>query len=415
MENSILEELKGSVARGDVSRFIAMMFEFAVSKQASDIHIEPLSTVVIVRLRMDGILQKILEYPLTMHSGVVSKLKIMSNLKIDEQRIPQDGRINVRVKSGELDLRISSYPTINGEKIVIRILDKNKKLPALEELGIEGSNQDILLKALNNPVGILLTTGPTGSGKTTTLYTCLQRLNKEGVNIVTIEDPIEMKIDGLNQSQVQPQIGYTFASGFRSILRQDPDIIMVGEIRDQETMDVAIEAALTGHLVLSTLHTNSAAQTITRMIDMGEKSFLIGATVNAIIAQRLVRKICPYCKKSYTPTVEMFEEIKKTLSDVSKKELYARLPEDMITHVQLYKGEGCEKCEGTGYKGRIGLYEILVLDKDTKRMVLENKPADDIEKVAIRNGMISLKADGIIKAIGGKTTIEEVYRVVKGK
>jgi type II secretory ATPase GspE/PulE/Tfp pilus assembly ATPase PilB-like protein len=415
MENSILEELKGSVARGDVSRFIAMMFEFAVSKQASDIHIEPLSTVVIVRLRMDGILQKILEYPLTMHSGVVSKLKIMSNLKIDEQRIPQDGRINVRVKSGELDLRISSYPTINGEKIVIRILDKNKKLPALEELGIEGSNQDILLKALNNPVGILLTTGPTGSGKTTTLYTCLQRLNKEGVNIVTIEDPIEMKIDGLNQSQVQPQIGYTFASGFRSILRQDPDIIMVGEIRDQETMDVAIEAALTGHLVLSTLHTNSAAQTITRMIDMGEKSFLIGATVNAIIAQRLVRKVCPYCKKPYTPTVEMFEEIKKTLSDVSKKELYARLPEDMITHVQLYKGEGCEKCEGTGYKGRIGLYEILVLDKDTKRMVLENKPADDIEKVAIRNGMISLKADGIIKAIGGKTTIEEVYRVVKGK
>jgi len=415
MENSILEELKGSVARGDVSRFIAMMFEFAVSKQASDIHIEPLSTVVIVRLRMDGILQKILEYPLTMHSGVVSKLKIMSNLKIDEQRIPQDGRINMRVKSGELDLRISSYPTINGEKIVIRILDKNKKLPSLEELGIEGSNKEVLLQALNNPIGILLTTGPTGSGKTTTLYTCSQRLNKEGVNIVTIEDPIEMKLDGLNQSQVMPQIGYTFASGFRSILRQDPDIIMVGEIRDQETLDVAIEAALTGHLVLSTLHTNSAAQTITRMIDMGEKSFLIGATVNAIIAQRLVRKVCPYCKKPYTPTVEMFEEIKKTLSDVSKKELYARLPEDMITHVQLYKGEGCEKCEGTGYKGRIGLYEILVLDKDTKRMVLENKPADDIEKVAIRNGMISLKADGIIKAIGGKTTIEEVYRVVKGK
>jgi len=415
MENSILEELKGSVARGDVSRFIAMMFEFAVSKQASDIHIEPLSTVVIVRLRMDGILQKILEYPLTMHSGVVSKLKIMSNLKIDEQRIPQDGRINMRVKSGELDLRISSYPTINGEKIVIRILDKNKKLPSLEELGIEGSNKEVLLQALNNPIGILLTTGPTGSGKTTTLYTCLQRLNKEGVNIVTIEDPIEMKLDGLNQSQVMPQIGYTFASGFRSILRQDPDIIMVGEIRDQETLDVAIEAALTGHLVLSTLHTNSAAQTITRMIDMGEKSFLIGATVNAIIAQRLVRKVCPYCKKPYTPTVEMFEEIKKTLSDVSKKELYARLPEDMITHVQLYKGEGCEKCEGTGYKGRIGLYEILVLDKDTKRMVLENKPADDIEKVAIRNGMISLKADGIIKAIGGKTTIEEVYRVIKGK
>ena len=415
MENSILEELKGSVARGDVSRFIAMMFEFAVSKQASDIHIEPLSTVVVLRLRMDGILQKILEYSLTMHSGVVSKLKIMANLKIDEQRIPQDGRINVRVKSGELDLRISSYPTINGEKIVIRILDKNKKLPVLEDLGIEGSNQDILLKALNNPVGILLTTGPTGSGKTTTLYTCLQRLNKEGVNIVTIEDPIEMKLDGLNQSQVQPQIGYTFASGFRSILRQDPDIIMVGEIRDQETMDVAIEAALTGHLVLSTLHTNSAAQTITRMIDMGEKSFLIGATVNAIIAQRLVRKICPYCKKSYTPTVEMFEEIKKTLSDVTKKELYARLPEELISTVQLFKGDGCEKCEGTGYKGRIGLYEILVLDSDTKRMVLENKPADDIEKVAIRNGMISLKADGIIKAIGGKTTIEEVYRVVKGK
>ncbi len=405
------EQLELAVMQGDVPQFVRTLFDYALLKNASDIHIEPLSSVIVVRLRMDGMLQRVVEYQPSFHSGVVSKLKILANLKIDEQRIPQDGRINVRVSRGEMDLRVSTFPTINGEKVVMRVVDKSKKVPTFDMLGIEGYNRQVLDTSLNNPVGIILTTGPTGSGKTTTLYACLTKLNKEGVNIVTIEDPIEVKMDGLNQSQVQQQIGYSFASGFRSILRQDPDIIMVGEIRDQETLDVAIEASLTGHLVLSTIHTNSAAQTITRMIDMGEKNFLIAATVNVIIAQRLVRKVCEYCMTGYAPSVEMFQDIKKILQTVSKSELKDRIPPEKLTNVQLFHGKGCDKCEGTGYKGRIGLYEILLFDEEIKKMVINNVSASDIERTAIRKGMIPLLADGLLKAIKGLTTIEEVYRV----
>jgi type II secretory ATPase GspE/PulE/Tfp pilus assembly ATPase PilB-like protein len=243
----------------------------------------------------------------------------------------------------------------------------------------------------------------------------LQILNREGVNLVTIEDPIEIKIDGLNQSQVQPNIGYTFANGFRSILRQDPDIVMVGEIRDAETLDVAIEAALTGHLVLSTLHTNSAAQTITRMVDMGEKHFLIAATVNAIMAQRLIRKICTQCREAYAPTREMFEEIRRALSFVTVKEIHNRLSPDILKNVQLFRGKGCEACEGTGYKGRIGLFEILVFDEQTKKMVMNNTSSEELERAAIKKGMVPLLADGVMKVLEGKTTLEEVYRVVTRK
>lgn len=415
MNTETLEDLKTSITQGDIPRFVNDLFELAVTQGASDIHIEPLSEIVTVRFRLDGILKRIIDYAQSFHSAVVAKMKILANLKIDEQRIPQDGRINVQLPSGELDLRVSTFPTINGEKIVIRIVDKSKKIPTFDELGIEGYNRNLLEKSLENPVGILLTTGPTGSGKTTTLYACLQKLKKEGVNIVTIEDPIEIKIDGLNQSQVQPQIGYSFANGFRSILRQDPDIIMVGEIRDEETLDVAIEASLTGHLVLSTIHTNSAAQTITRMIDLGEKNFLIAATVNAIIAQRLVRKICQACQEPYLPTVEMFREIKRNLAMVKRSELLDRLSPDVLQEVRLFRGKGCEACQYSGYKGRIGLFEILVLDDETKQMVLDNRPADQIEILAVKKGMVPLQADGILKVLQGKTTIEEVYRVTSRK
>ncbi len=415
MSTELLQEMKTAITQGDIPVFVSKLFALANFQHASDIHIEPLSQTVSVRLRIDGNLRRILDYALSFHNAVVAKMKILANLKIDEQRIPQDGRINVQTEQGELDLRVSTFPTINGEKIVIRIVDKSKKIPSFDELGIEGYNRTVLERSLANPVGILLTTGPTGSGKTTTLYACLQRLKREGVNIVTIEDPIEIRIDGLSQSQVQPQIGYTFASGFRSILRQDPDIVMVGEVRDEETLDVAIEAALTGHLVLSTIHTNSAAQTITRMIDLGEKNFLIAATVNAIIAQRLVRRICDACKEPYQPSMEMFREIKRNLAILRREELAERLGQQVMKDVKLFKGTGCAVCEQSGYRGRIGLFEVLVLDEETKQMVLENQPADQIEKVSVKKGMVPLQTDGILKVLQGKTTIEEVYRVVSRK
>ena len=412
--SAVLEAIKSAAVQGDIPRFVTLIFEYAVSVGASDIHIEPKSSVISVRLRTDGVLKVIVQYSPSLHSGVVSKLKIMSNLKIDEQRIPQDGRLSTRLAHGEIDLRVSTFPTANGEKVVMRIVDKSKEIPQIKELGLEGYNQRVIEAAIDKPVGILLTSGPTGSGKTTTLYACLHRLNKDDVNIVTVEDPIEIQIDGLNQSQIQPNIGYTFAGGFRSILRQDPDIIMVGEIRDQETLSVAIEASLTGHLVLSTIHTNSAAQTVTRMLDMGEKAFLIAATVNAIIAQRLVRTICMDCRVAVNPTPEQFEEIRKVLSTVSPQEMSERLPPDIVKNVKLAVGKGCEKCDGTGYRGRVGIYEILVVDEEIKQLILNQATGTAIEQAAIRKGMVSLVADGLLKALEGRTTVEEVFRVAMG-
>src|SRR3989339_1341535 len=298
MDGEKLQQLQDAIIAGNIPQLVMSALSHAIESRSSDVHIEPEKNLVRVRFRIDGVLRRIVEYPLNIHPAVVSRIKIMSNLKIDEQRIPQDGRSQVTTADGrEMDLRISTLPTVNGEKVVMRLQDQSREIPDLPELGIDGSALKCIEESLQMPNGIILTTGPTGSGKTTTLYSALHRLNKPEVNILTIEDPVEIQMDGLNQSQVHPDINYTFAGGLRCALRQDPTIIMVGEIRDRETVDVAIEASLTGHLVLSTIHTNSAVETLTRIDNMGVPPFLMTSTINAIIAQRLVRRLCEKCRK----------------------------------------------------------------------------------------------------------------------
>lgn len=340
----------------------------------------------------------------------------MSNLKIDESRIPQDGRLSTTINTKSLDLRVSTLPTVHGEKIVMRIVDKSKSIPDLDQLGIEGKNRTLLEKAIALPNGIILTSGPTGSGKSTTLYSCLSRLNKPDVNIMTLEDPVENQIDGLNQSQVFPDIGYSFASGLRTALRQDPDIIMVGEIRDHDTINIAIEASLTGHLVVSTIHTNSAAETLTRIINMGIQPFLLPATINAIIAQRLIRKLCPHCKKPrklQDLAPELRASVEKAIKRTEKNELLTRIPSAILQNPLFYEATGCEQCDNIGYKGRVGIYEIMEITTNIKKMIIDGASATIINEVAIQDGMISLEQDGIIKALNGITSLEEVYAAAK--
>ncbi|MBS9775229.1 type II/IV secretion system protein [Candidatus Gracilibacteria bacterium] len=410
-----IEKLKDLVYKGDnIQEACDMIILAAVLGNSSDIHIEPLSSFVRLRYRLDGELKEILEYQPFLHSGIVARFKIMSELKIDESRVPQDGRISTTIEGKSLDLRVSTLPTVHGEKIVMRIVDKSKKIPELMTLGIDGQNLDLVKKAIALPNGIILTSGPTGSGKSTTLYSALTKLNKIGVNIMTLEDPVENQIDGINQSQVKPGIGYTFAYGLRTALRQDPDIIMVGEMRDKETVDIAIEAALTGHLVLSTIHTNSAAETITRMINMDVQAFLIPASVNLIIAQRLVRRLCD-CKKTVAINElgpEVLVKVKSALKVTSKQELGRRVAEELKAPV-FYEPVGCDKCDGDGYKGRVGLYEVLEITPGVKEMILSGASAFNINRQAIKDGMISLEQDGIMKALKGDTSLAEVYRVAK--
>ena len=388
----------------------------AVEMGSSDIHIEPLTHIIRIRYRVDGQLREILEYQPFLHQQIVARFKIMSNLKIDESRIPQDGRLSTTIGTKSLDLRVSTLPTVHGEKIVMRIVDKSKSIPDLNDLGIEGKNRTLLEKAISLPNGIILTSGPTGSGKSTTLYSCLSRLNKPDVNIMTLEDPVENQIDGLNQSQVFPDIGYSFASGLRTALRQDPDIIMVGEIRDHDTINIAIEASLTGHLVVSTIHTNSAAETLTRIINMGIQPFLLPATINAIIAQRLIRKVCPHCRKAIKlqdlPEPQR-KSVEKAIKKTDKNELLSRIPAETLQNPQFYEAVGCPECDNIGYKGRVGIYEILEITQNIKKMILDGASATMINEVAINDGMISLEQDGIIKALNGVTTLEEVYSAAK--
>ena len=381
---------------------------------SSDIHIEPLTHIIRIRYRVDGQLREILEYQPFLHQQIVARFKIMSNLKIDESRIPQDGRLSTTIGTKSLDLRVSTLPTVHGEKIVMRIVDKSKSIPDLNDLGIEGKNRTLLEKAISLPNGIILTSGPTGSGKSTTLYSCLSRLNKPDVNIMTLEDPVENQIDGLNQSQVFPDIGYSFASGLRTALRQDPDIIMVGEIRDHD--NIAIEASLTGHLVVSTIHTNSAAETLTRIINMGIQPFLLPATINAIIAQRLIRKVCPHGRKAIKlqdlPEPQR-KSVEKAIKKTDKNELLSRIPAETLQNPQFYEAVGCPECDNIGYKGRVGIYEILEITQNIKKMIIDGASATMINEVAINDGMISLEQDGIIKALNGVTTLEEVYSAAK--
>ena len=393
-----------------VAKIVEVILRNAIEGAASDIHIEPLEDKVRVRYRQDGILHNSLILPKKIGPAVVSRIKILSNLKIDEKRKPQDGRFRIIEKGKQIDLRVSSLPVSMGEKVVMRVLDKEKGLLDLENLGVTGRNYEIIKESIFEPYGMVLITGPTGSGKSTTLYAVLKILNKEGVNIITLEDPVEYAIEGINQSQVKPEIGYTFATGLRSILRQDTDIIMVGEIRDRETAELAVHAALTGHVVLSTLHTNDSVGAIPRLIDMGIEPFLIASSLRAVAAQRLVRRICELCKEEVKITEAIRNTIEKNLSQIpenQKKDL------DLSGGIKIYKGKGCLKCGGTGMKGRVGIFEVFYIDDEIINL-LGGKVEEEVLRKTVKNqGMITMKQDGILKVLKGITTLEEIERATE--
>lgn len=389
-----------------IAKIVSTILDFSVKGRASDIHIEPEETRTKVRYRIDGILQEKLSLPKTIHEALVSRIKILSEMKIDEKRIPQDGRFTFKSKNDEVDLRVSTLPTVFGEKVVMRLLKKTGGIPSLADLGFGGPQLKELEEAIAKPYGIVLITGPTGSGKTTTLYSILSRLNKPTVNIVTLEDPVEYQIAGINQVQINVQAGLTFATGLRAFLRQDPNIILVGEVRDKETTQLAIQAALTGHLVFSTLHTNNAATAIPRLIDLGAESFLIASVLTAILAQRISRKICPYCKVSFKAPDEITVNIKAVLGPLFPKK-YETQP------IQLSKGKGCHECNQTGYLGRIAIFEILKVTSAINQHILRQESAEEIEKTAKKEGFIKMVEDGYLKVLDGVTTMEEVLRVAE--
>ncbi|MFW6278620.1 MAG: GspE/PulE family protein [Bacillota bacterium] len=389
------DELKEMVEDAPIVRLTNMIINESIKLGASDIHIEPQEDEVRVRYRVDGVLQEGMSAPKHSQAALISRLKIVANLDITKRRIPQDGRVTISKKGMEIDMRVSTLPTINGEKVVIRLLNKDEKLMDINNLGFSATNYKKFAQLISQPHGIILATGPTGSGKSTTLFAALNKLNTLEKNIVTIEDPVEFQIKGINQVQAKSEVGRGFAETLRSILRQDPDIIMVGEIRDKETAQIAIRAALTGHLVLSTLHTNDAVSSITRLIDMGIPSYLVASTVKGVIAQRLVRRLCKKCSELYTPEPEEKEAL------------------DLNKNMELKRaGDGCTRCNNSAYKGRIALQEILVMDQVIKKMVLNDKDDQEIKNTAINRGMVTLKDDGKEKIISGLTSYEEMMRVI---
>ncbi|PIS07839.1 hypothetical protein COT78_01210 [Candidatus Berkelbacteria bacterium CG10_big_fil_rev_8_21_14_0_10_43_13] len=392
-----------------VPKVVAAIIDYALNNRSSDIHVEPEAKYLRIRCRVDGILRDILKLPVSDHAAFVSRIKIMSKLKIDEMRVPQDGRFDTVFDEREVDVRVSTLPTVHGEKIVMRILDKSQGILSLEDLGMQGSAFDKTIAAIAKPYGIILSTGPTGSGKSTTLYAILNRISMPGVNIVTLEDPVEYEIAGINQCQIKPEIGFTFASGLRSILRQDPNVIMVGEIRDAETATMAVHSALTGHLVLSTLHTNDTAGALPRLTNMGVEPFLITSSINLIIAQRLIRRICPKCKEEYKAPQRLFDQIKAELDKIPEANTKdrARIPAE----IKLFHGKGCSECNH-GFKGRVGIYEAMTMTPEIEEMATTKRPADEIKNASIKAGMITMKQDGILKAVAGETTIDEVYQAV---
>ncbi len=392
-----------------ITKIVDVVLRHAIESRASDIHIEPQENDLRIRYRVDGVLQSSLVVPKVVHPAIVSRIKILSNLKIDEQRLPQDGRFHMDVDRRSIDFRVSTLPNVNGEKVVMRILDKSGGVPTLEDLGLNALKLARFKDNISKPHGMVLVTGPTGSGKSTTLYAVLNILNKIGVNIVTLEDPVEYFIPGVNQSQINPDIGLTFASGLRSILRQDPNIIMVGEIRDRETAELAVHSALTGHLVFSTLHTNDAVGAIPRLIDMGIESFLLTASVNMVMAQRLVRKICSSCRKETAVLAEVREMMKTELKDLPAEEAKGV----DLKNMKIFAGKGCRICGNTGYSGRIALYEVLPLSEKIKELILNRESYAKLQEQARIEGMIGMKQDGLIKVLNGFTTVEEVLRVTK--
>ena len=378
-----------------IIKLVNILISEAVKDRVSDIHIEPEMDVLRVRYRIDGILHEVHSLPKKLQSAVVSRIKILAEMDIAESRRPQDGKIRVKLENKDLDIRVSTFPTVHGENVVMRLLDRSSILLGLKDLGFTKENLDIFSRLILQPNGIILITGPTGSGKTTTLYSALSTISSMEKNIITIEDPVEYELPLIRQTQVNPKADITFANGLRSILRQDPDVIMVGEIRDKETAEVAIQASLTGHLVFSTLHTNDAPSSLTRLIDMGLEPFLISSSLILIVAQRLVRQICPKCKEEYSPTPAALQDL------------------GLDAKTKFFRGKGCPACKNTGFLGRIGIFEVLVLNETIRKMVEERDSADVIKKKAIELGMKSLREDGLEKARLGLTTIEEILRVTE--
>lgn len=428
-------KLDEAIVQSDVVKIFDNLLTVGVEKWASDIHIEPMENYCRIRLRIDGIMEELVQYPKNLHESIISKFKIESGqMRPDEKRVPQDARVsNVTLTNKEIDLRANTLPTVRWEKLVMRIVDKSKDIPPLEELGIEWNNKNIIFRHLKYPNGIILMTGPTGSGKTTTLYACLEYVNTTQVNIITYEDPVENKMAGLNQAQIRSDIWFTFANGLRWWLRQDPDIIMVGEIRDQETLDMAMESAMTGHLVFSTVHTNSSSETITRVYNLWAKPYMLAGTFNLVMAERLVRKVCDHCKAKVTlkddPKLsyakESFrnfdkEQLKKEVMsrNISEQQRNEFINDGMVTigtGKDPETGAVCPICEGTGYKGRVGLFEMMDFDEEIKNLILDGKSAFEIENHALSKWMINLERDGVFKVIKGVTTLDEVYRYVKAK
>ena len=404
-----------------VIRIVEALLKHAILQEASDIHIEPDEKEVRIRYRIDGMLHDAMILPKTVLAGIVARIKILSNLKLDEHRLPQDGRFKIEQDGKRMAFRVSILPVYSGEKIVMRLLDESSKGLTLEGMGLWGEDLEKIHRAIKRPNGMILVTGPTGSGKTTTLYTVMDILNTPIVNISTVEDPIEYKMPRINQTQVNPQIGLTFSQGLRALLRQDPDIIMVGEIRDKETMEIAIHAAMTGHLVLSTLHTNSAAATIPRLIDMGAESFLIASTVNIVMAQRLVRKLCPDCRQNFNIDVDLLNSLGKEvdldriLSMAAKNNIIDKnvaVSKDW-SKINFFRAVGCDRCSGEGYKGRIGIFEVMEISDNIAKMVSTKSDSNEIEQTALDEGMMKMIEDGMIKVLQGTTSIEEILRVTK--
>lgn len=391
-----------------IIRIVETIIEYAYRNKASDVHLEPEETYSLLRFRIDGILHDIVRLPKKIHDQMITRIKVLSNLRTDEHNAPQDGKIEQKIDEELLNLRVSIVPVVGGEKVVLRLLSDQAKMLSLSDLGFFDTSLEKITKAYEKPYGMILTTGPTGSGKTTTLYSILKLLNKREVNIMTIEDPVEYSLSGISQIQINTKTDLTFVSGLRSIVRQDPDIILVGEIRDQETAKIAVNAAMTGHLVLSTLHTNDAATTIPRLFDMGVEPFLAASSINVIVGQRLVRKICENCRTSMELKAEKFTEYTKTLSPELIK---AHFGNDKS--VRVYYGKGCEICHHTGYTGRVGVYEVLEVDDEIREMIVQRANSDQISEFAVKKGMVPMIGDGLEKVKIGVTTIDEVIRVTK--
>ena len=398
-EEEDLSKLTQAVDDAPIVKLVNLLITQAVNDRASDIHIEPQERDVRIRYRIDGVLHEVMRSPKSIQNGVLSRLKIMADIDIAERRIPQDGRVGLVVGGKAIDLRVATMPTVHGEKAVIRILDKSHALLNLTDLGFSEHNMERYESSYRKPYGMILVTGPTGSGKSTTLYATLNIVNTQDRNIITVEDPVEYRLSGVNQVQVNPKAGLTFASALRSILRSDPDIVLIGEIRDRETAQIAVQAALTGHLVLSTLHTNDAPSAVTRLTEMGIEPFLVSSAVDCVLAQRLVRTLCDRCKEYYQPTPDALKEARIPL-----------LPDGSVP--RLYKPVGCNHCGNTGYRGRMAVHEVMVMSEEIERMTVERRSSEDIAKVAQEQGMLTLRQDGILKILAGLTSVEEILRVI---